>query len=426
MKGAAKKNNRYCFILCMAALAAMQCGSVSAQNITSPYSILGIGDVDTKDYSRYSASGSASLARRDQFSYNASNPASLTSLPYKLLNFDFAMRGRVSSFSDASGSLTDTASKDFILKRISMAFRVTPKTGIGFGLRPYSTVNYQFQNDFTISDGSTSYTKYTEGTGGINQVYFSTGTMLSKRLSAGATASWLFGSLKNTTQYYSSALALDLTKTDIDFYTGASFQGGLQYYTLPGKKWQHLFGLTGSVSTQLKGQLTTDYAEGDTTLKSTADNNRTYKLPVTIGFGYSAVKNESLTLSAEANLYKWGYSRLNYPGSYTGDAVRLSAGVEYAFRKKGYNVTYETGYLAMGATAERSYMRIQNNALWDYSFTIGGGRNIFRNISAYGNLEFGRKGSISAGQIRESYTQFVLGFAVKDIWIGAKRTGRYN
>ena len=59
-----------------------------AQNVSSPYSILGIGDVDTKDFGRYFSSGDASIARRDPSSYNFSNPASLTSLPYKVVNFD--------------------------------------------------------------------------------------------------------------------------------------------------------------------------------------------------------------------------------------------------------------------------------------------------------------------------------------------------
>jgi hypothetical protein len=41
--------------------------SGKAQNVTSPYSILGIGDVDTRDYGRFFGSGSASLARRTEY-----------------------------------------------------------------------------------------------------------------------------------------------------------------------------------------------------------------------------------------------------------------------------------------------------------------------------------------------------------------------
>ena len=44
------------------------CAAVNgnAQNISSPYSILGIGDIENDDYGRYSASGSAAVSRREK------------------------------------------------------------------------------------------------------------------------------------------------------------------------------------------------------------------------------------------------------------------------------------------------------------------------------------------------------------------------
>lgn len=47
---------------------------IHSQNVSSPYSVLGIGDYDTKDYGRYFATGNASISRRDADSYNFSNP----------------------------------------------------------------------------------------------------------------------------------------------------------------------------------------------------------------------------------------------------------------------------------------------------------------------------------------------------------------
>ncbi|MEI9958396.1 MAG: hypothetical protein WDM90_19300 [Ferruginibacter sp.] len=49
-----------------------------AQNVSSPYSILGIGDIESDDYGRYSASGSAAVPGGNPGYYNFSNPASLT------------------------------------------------------------------------------------------------------------------------------------------------------------------------------------------------------------------------------------------------------------------------------------------------------------------------------------------------------------
>jgi len=399
--------------------------SSEAQNVSSPYSILGIGDVDTKDFGRYFSSGNASIARRDATSYNFSNPASLTSLPFKTMHFDIAMRGKSSSFAFQGIDTATSITKDFIFKRATMAFKVSKKTGIAFGLRPYSSVNYKFQKDKVILDGNTSYTKYIEGYGGINQFYASAGTELNKRLSAGITTSWLFGSLQRTTLYSGSSISLGILKHETDFYTGAIFQGGLQYYSLPGRKWRHQLGLTTSVSTGLSGELTTEYIENDISIKSNTETGRNFKLPITVGIGYSAVSKDRLTLSVEGNFYNWSYQKVDYSNSFTYPAFRLSAGMDYSFKRVVNNVlynnmSYEKSYISWGINIENSYLRIKNNPLWDYSFSLGGGLNITRNISVYTGLEVGIRGNKALDQIKEEYTQYTFGFTVKDIWLGPR------
>jgi len=392
----------------------------AAQNVTSPYSILGIGDVDTKDFGKYFSSGNASIARRDATAYNFSNPASLTSLPFKTMHFDIAMRGKSSSFTFQRIDTPTSITKDFSVKRGTMAFKVNKKTGIAFGLRPYSSVNYKFQQDKIILDGNTSYTKYIEGNGGINQFYVSAGTELNKRLSAGITASWLFGSLQKTTLYSGSSISLGVIKQETDFYTGALFQGGLQYYSLPGRKWKHQLGLTTSVSTGLSGELTTEYIENEITIKNKTETGRNFKLPVTVAFGYSAVCNDKLTLSIEGNFYNWSYQKVDYSNSFTNPAFRFSAGMDYSFKRKAYNMTFEKSYVSWGINIENSYLRIKNNPLWDYSFSLGGGLSVARNISVYTGLEVGTKGNKDLDQIKENYTQYIFGFTLKDIWIGPR------
>lgn len=396
-----------------------------AQNVTSPYSILGIGDLDTKDFGRYFVSGSASIARRDAEAYNFSNPASLSSLPYKTMHFDVAMRGRISTFSSPEVDTVTRPSQDFIIKRVTLAFKLNQKTGIAFGFRPYSSVNYQFQLEQPILDGNTFYTKFIDGSGGINQVYFSAGTSLNKRMSAGFTASWLFGSLQKVTEYSSTSIFLDITKQENDFYYAGLFQGGFQYYSLPGKKWRHQVGITGSVSTNLSGELITEYTGSGVSIQKDIESGRNFKLPVTVGLGYSAVKNDKLTLSVEGNYYHWPYQEVEFSNSYTYPAVRISAGMEYSFKNKQWNNAYEKGFIGWGINAENSYIRIENDYLWDYSLSLGGGLNL-KNVSLYSGIEVGIKGNKGKAQIRESYTQYVLGITLKDIWIGPKISRKYD
>lgn len=397
-----------------------------AQNVTSPYSILGIGDIDTKDNGRYFASGSAALARRDINAYNFSNPASLTALPLKVMHFDIAMRGRFSKYYYPD---TDTAlgvpSQDYVVKRISLAFKVNQKTAIAVGLKPYTSVNYKYLQQQAILDGNTSYFKQIDGSGGINQFYFSIGKTIGKRFSAGFTASWLFGSLQRNTQYISSAVSLDITKNETDFYTAAMLQGGLQYYSINGKYWKHQVGLTASVATNLRGELTTEYYEtSNSILKTIVEKNRTFRLPVSAGLGYSAVNNDRLILSAEANVYFWKYQSVSYPNSYTYPSLRASLGLEYSFKYDRTSI--EKSYISAGFSMENSYIRIKNNNLWDKAFSFGAGKTLSRNLSLYTGIEIGSKGNKTLDQIREPYTQFIIGLTLKDIWSGSKFYKRYD
>jgi len=399
----------------------------NTQNITSPYSILGIGDVETKDFGRYFITGNTAGARRDAGSYNNGNPAALTALPYKTMHFDLAFRGRSSYYKlPASGERTDI-SKDFTIKRGTLAFKVTQKTGFAFGIQPYSTVNYQFNEIQKITDGNEYYLKYTDGTGGINQFFVSAAHSFGKRFSAGLTSSWLFGSLQRNTSYYSSSLALDILKEDRDFYTGGNFKGGLQYYTDPGsnRKWKHSIGLTGTISTGLNGQLTSTYSENSTVLVKNLTDNRRFDLPVQTGLSYTATHKDKLSFSTEANYYYWKYQDLNYKNSYTAPGFRLSAGMEYSFKKTTYQGLLEKTFLGWGVHAEESYIRINGKPLRDYSVSFGGGFSPARTISLYGGVELGIKGD-RAGQFTENYTQFIFGITVKDIWLGTKKFGRYN
>lgn len=410
--------------------------SVTAQNVSSPYSILGIGDVDTKDFGRYFGSGNAAIARRDVSSYNFSNPASLTALPFKTMNFDIAMRGRSSNFaSPGIDTLTDIT-KDFVVKRVTIAFKADNKSAFAFGLKPYSSVNYQYNTDKVILDGASTYTKYISGSGGLNQVYGSYGRTLGKYFSAGVTGSFLFGASAKETYYYGSSINLAVQKNEITSYSGATLQGGIQYQSIPKKKWQHTIGATITSGTSLRGEYSVEYLENDESIKKTVEISDKFRLPVTGGLGYTATLNNKLSFSLEGNYYNWKYQKVNYSRSYTNPSSRLSMGVEYSKKIKYLGrptqsnpkgeAEIEKWYFGGGISMENAYIKIKEKNLWDYSASIGGGYNLINGISIYSGLEIGQKGNLNVGQFKENYTQFIIGLTIKDIWIGPKHTRKYD
>ncbi|MGC4102203.1 hypothetical protein [Ferruginibacter sp.] len=400
--------------------------SAVAQNVSSPYSILGIGDIENNDYGRYNASGGASVSRREGGFYNFSNPASLTVMQYKAINLDFAFRGRVSKFKLQGADTLTAPSKDFVVKRVSLAFKVTPTSAFAFGVRPFSSVNYQFAKGSSINDGNADLYKFTDGSGGINQAYFSYAKQLAKRLSVGATASWLFGALQTTDEYYNALLNLDVTRNENNFYNAAGIQGGLQYYSLPGKKWQHNFGLTATTYTKLKGQNTTNYVESGVTLKTLDPVDISFKMPVTVAAGYSITNINGLSLHLQGTYNKWPTQKVEYKNGFTKDCYGFNAGMEYSKRVIAPGLITEKFYVGWGVKMEQSYLSLNNSRINDYSFSLGGGKNISRFLAASAGIEYGKRGSSSLNQIQENYFQFNVGFTLKDIWFGTRKFGRYN
>ncbi|MFN8252395.1 MAG: hypothetical protein U0V75_11000 [Ferruginibacter sp.] len=398
--------------------------AAAAQNISSPYSVLGIGDIENDDYGRYSASGGASVSRRENGYYNFSNPASLTVMNYKSINLDFGFRGRSARFLVPGTDTFTATTKDFIVKRITMAFKLTPSTAIAFGLKPFSSVNYQYSAIHSISDGDAQYLKATDGSGGLYQSYFSAAKQLNKHLSVGATASWLFGALQNSTEYYNSNIGLDIIKNENKFYNGAGLQAGLQYYSSPLKKWQHTLGLTGTAYTRLKGQNTVDYTENSTTIKTLDPEDISFKLPLAFSTGYSIKNNSGISLHLQGSYQKWPAQRLSYSSSFVRDAYGLNAGMEYSKMLKEAPV--ENYYIGWGVKMEQSYLMVNNQRLNTYAATVGGGKNISRLIAVNGGLEFGKRGDHKFSQIQENYFQFSVGITFKDFWFGTKRFGRFN
>ncbi|HJV18931.1 MAG TPA: hypothetical protein VJ552_03545 [Sediminibacterium sp.] len=400
--------------------------STIGQNVSSPYSIIGIGDIETTDNGRFGASGSTGVSRREIGFYNFANPASLTVIPYKSVNYDILIRGRNSKFKAPETDTFTSTSKDFVVKRIALSFKVTPKIAFSFGLKPFSSVNYQYTGSSSANDQNIDYTRYIDGSGGINQVYFSIAREISKGLSAGLTASWLFGSLKRSTAYSNEALGLDVVKKEYDFYAGAGLQGGIQYYPASAGNWQQSVGLTATVYNSLKGERTTDYLENNTAVKSLEPEKIQFRMPVSVVGGYRIANKNGLGFQVQGSYHQWPKQQLNLNNATISNAFGLSTGIEYSKRTMISGYALEQYYLACGFRFEQSYIRLNNNSLNEYAFTLGGGKNVSPVISINAGIEIGRRGQVSFKQISENYFQYSIGITLKDIWYGTRNFRKYD
>ncbi|MFT3904634.1 MAG: hypothetical protein QM727_15790 [Niabella sp.] len=397
-----------------------------SQNVSSPYSILGIGDIESSEFGRYGSTGGNSLGKRDALYYNHSNPASLTGFAPKTVVFDFSTRGRFSQFKEPGKDTFSQVSKDLVIKQIALAFRGGKNTAFAFGLRPFSSVNYKYESLTGITDGPATLQKNVEGNGGMNQAFLSVAQALGKRFSAGVTGSWLFGSMQRTTSYYNPDINVDITKDEDRFYNGASALLGLQYHPRAGKKWAHTIGATGGIYTELTGSNHIDYIQSGLSIADAKvdEDAPKYKMPVTAALGYTATNKNGFSMSAQGSYQKWPKQKLAFINSYTSDAFRLGAGAEYSKRVSQGNLSYEKYHVGVGAKMERSYMLINQQHLEDYSVTLGGSYNVSWMLSINAGLEAGKRGINSNKKlIQENYYQFYVGFTVRDFWFSTRKYG---
>ncbi len=409
------------------ALALLQQGAASGQSTTSPYSILGIGDIETKDYGKFFGMGSASVALRSASYINTANPASLTALDPDMINIDINGRWHSGRFQyNASDTLT-SSNNDAAIRRLSLTFRPGKTWGLSFGIKPYSSVNYLLSQNLGLQNGATSnITKTVTGSGGINQVYIANGFRIGKHLSLGLTASYLFGSLTSTTNYLYSDLNVNITRKEYQELRAFQFQAGLQYSGKIGAYATQHFGITLTNPATLRGDFSTDYLVGDSLTQSSSKAGKDFSIPLQLGLGYALDVNEHISIAATYTYYDWKRQKLNYPNAYTDKAQQYAVGFQYTTHKRIQGQMREKTFFQLGLSYNQGYINLLGQSIDDMSATAGIGSNLTRLINCYLGLEVGRKGDVSKGQIRENYTQVSVGVTIKEFWYNTKKLRLYD
>ncbi len=156
--------------------------SVMAQTVSSPYSIIGIGDIESSSFNRLSGLANTGLSLRSGKSLYTINPAALSALDDHFFTFEVSARGKAVSYAGSNIDATNNKNSDFTIRKISAGIKFFPWWGSSFGLTPFSSVNYLFDVKKSIEGTSDFYNAQYDGNGGINQVFWANGFKLSKNI----------------------------------------------------------------------------------------------------------------------------------------------------------------------------------------------------------------------------------------------------
>jgi len=173
-------------------------GSVStviAQVGQSPYTIQGIGEVQQDLFIHQIQKGGIGLSNANPWQLNIANPALL---PVNSLTvFEVGAIGERRTISNGGLSQSNGG---FNLNYLAFGFPVIPSVWTtAISLTPYSNVQYNVNVRENIGGTNSLIDKSFIGSGGINQVYWSNGLAINKRLLFGLKIAYNFGSIIDET-----------------------------------------------------------------------------------------------------------------------------------------------------------------------------------------------------------------------------------
>jgi len=405
----------------------------SQENNASPYSFYGIGDLKFKGTTENRSMGGLGILP-DSIHINLQNPASYSSL--KLTTFTLA--GTTSSTNLKSDSQSATATRTtFDYLAVALPFN---KIGVSFGLMPYTSVGYRVQNKILPAaspDGFGRKSQFT-GDGGVNRVFGGAAYKITKNFSLGADFQYFFGDIETqsivsiTDPNVDDASLIQYGTREINksSYNGAGVNIGATYQGIINKKYTWYASATYSPETTLRS--TTDRTISTISFSSTGsgindelekitaktDVKIPSKVAVGTGFGQDRLWFAGVEYTyQESN--KIGNRFDNITNSAFENSHKFSLGGYYIPQYLSYTSYLSRVTYRAGLKYEKTGLLLNGEHINDMGLSAGvglplsgivGGSNL--NIGA----EFGRRGTTSAGLIRETYVNLFVSLSLNDKW----------
>ena len=349
---------------------------------------------------------------QDSIHLNIENPASYASLGQTT----FTVGGTFGTNTIKSSSESSKAQRstfDYLAVGIPLG-----KFGAGFGLLPLSSVGYKI-SDINTAPGAVS--SQLEGKGGVNKVFFGLGYKITPKWNIGADLQYNFGKISTTSIEAVTDVQNATRETNSSELSGVNFNLGTMYQTKIAKKLNlyttlnYTFGstLNSDTSRIIEVDGDPDAAMGDPV-------STKLKLPNKITFG-AGIGQPRKWLVGTTLAFQGEGQLANYYN--TRDNVRYEKYTKYALG--GYYIPNYSSFASYfsrivyraGLKYEKLGLVVNNESVNDVGMTLGAGFPItgtFSNVNF--GIEFGKRGTTSAGLVQENYMNFSLSFSFNDRW----------
>lgn len=421
----------------MGSFAMAQSGSINA---FSPYTMYGIGEVNTPGSLLQRSMGGVGVASRQMGTINLLNPAGLSMVSRKSFLLNFGGEGQnYYNHQTLDGVDKNSAHNSFSIRDIAILIPLHKSLGLSVSVTPYSSVGYQIMYDHPYDEqdpvwGNVGRVNYQyQGEGDITEVKMGVGYELFKNFSIGVAAQYYWGNIERGFVMVPVAIAGGGTfnsVTGMSEYTVSRFkaQAGVQWNAILNSKRILTFGATYDLGGDLSPKVTESIVGDDlyTTVVKGDTTHMALSLPrkVVAGVYYQTAK---WAVGVDYDYQDWGSN--NKTSEQTGvhaatgnsfqvaycDTHTIKAGVEFTPGRYDVRRFWRRWSYRLGARYGTFHQSYNGHQLDELALTAGIGIPFkFLGMSAVdAGVEYGMRGynvPKSVGLVRQNYFKFAVSF----------------
>lgn len=388
-------------------------------NTSSPYSGFGIGELEMSSGGRNTAMGQTGIALRSNLFLNTANPASLTAIDPQGFLLDLGLNFKYTQLKNTTKSVDVNNGN---LSWLQMGFPISKKFFGGISLNPKSSVGYNIYTEKMIDGTSSSFPAIYEGTGGLSEAAGLLAYKLSKNISLGAKAGYIWGNVAQTIEQsvdvYSTTYLL--TQEGKIRYSGAYLDLGTQISVPVSSKTTMVLGGVVGLSSKLNSETSTTitkaYNSSSEVMSSDVKTSNSMKLPLDIGGGISFLYGSKWVTSFDYKYSNWEDATLDISSRNLGKNNSYRAGFEFAPNNDSGIFRQVTRY-RLGYRYETGYLKLYNNQIHEQALTFGVGLPL-RKGRNYANFSFevGSRGTLKTNLVQEKFVKLTCSFNLWENW----------
>lgn len=402
---------------------------VWGQAAPSPFTDFGIGDAYGNSLIHNQGAGGIGVSHPQYWYLNNQNPALLVFNPLTVFEVGTIYESRT-----IKGDALSEKNTGGNLSYLAAAFPIkVTKWTTSVGLMPYTHVSYNLQFPQQIRDNNGQVVDTARviqsGTGGLTQLYWSNGVRISKYMSVGLKATYIFGPIDNIYSNFvdntpNGAIPYLINVEEKTTVTGFNFGLGYSFsQDSLGRRNQNRFSagavymLEGNLKGKINRQLIRTTLSEDTVERYPLSVvNGKIRLPSSITVGVSYGRGASWMIGTEFFYQDWArFKSVNKDDEGLGKAWRVSLGGEYTVDPNAVDNYLKRITFRAGLNLERYPFLANAKPVDDFGINFGMSLPAGRS-SVDLAFKFGKRGNKDENVLEESYFKIFFGLTFNDQW----------